>query len=267
LVDSLILESQLRNIGEIAIEKTERFDYRDDDDYELDTWHYAKRPIVRFMNRMFSGYMATFPTLDCILGLEDKNRTIPPGSTALNSRRSKYSNIWIRLLATAWVNEGEISDEDRSFLFRYQCEAVRELGVGNYKPGRHRDKSGFFFVPPFVQPENFGDDPEQMVTDAYGYDEEVEVLLEGSHVEFPMGWVGEEFVSISHPLLTFLTKMGVLDKQQLFEVITRRLVGDRDFGRRVLGKVRGVYQYTVVRRPHDWVFSLMSVHKQYPTVA
>jgi flavodoxin len=256
-LDRVIFESQLRNIGQISIEKTEEFEYEDEDDYELHAWHYAKRPILRIFNRVLSHYLSVFPTLDCILGLRDTNRTVLPGALTLNSRRTKFSNIWLRLLRILSIEGGDITEEDRQFLFNYQRRAFHELEVIRYPAGFHKDGESSFLVPPFFRPEEFGMDPSVIVVSDFLYEEEVETLVPGSFIQWPCGFVGETFSSGSTPLLTFMTKMGILERKVDVETISRKLVGDEEFGKRLLGYYKPQSTYRLLRLPPVWMYAMM----------
>jgi hypothetical protein len=251
-----LLICQLKNIGRISQEKTEIFDFDEEDDYHLATWHYAKRPIVRYMNRVFTFYMATFPTLDVVLGIHDNNRTTL--RLSLNQRRTTFCNTWFRLLAVLFVEPSELSSEDRRLLRWFQEEASVALKINGLRPGMHFDKDGHFIVPPLFGTEDFGVvDPILAVAYAYEYEEEVRVS-QGHCVEGFHGFgVGEEVLSVSCPVYTFLVKMGVLSQEKVYEMASRRLVGDRMFGMLILGRMKPLYRYTVDRRIPRSVYTLM----------
>jgi hypothetical protein len=254
-LDSLIFEDQLRNIGPISLEKTHRFDFTAEDDFELQSWHYAKRPICRFLNRVLSYSMMVFPTLECILGLSDPLRT--SSCTTLNQRRNKFASTWLRLLTVLSVEMVDIPADTRRFLWLYQREAVRMLQIYGRRPGFYRDGDSSFIVPPLVFEEDFGTDPVELVSSAYLYDEEVEVYAEGYTVDGFLGQVDEEFSSCSCPLYTFLTQMGILARENQMEVVSRKMVGDRAFGLKILRRTRRLYRFKVVCSVPDWVYALM----------
>jgi hypothetical protein len=108
LLNKVLLEDRLRNIGRISLEKMEEFEYDDEDDYELRAWHYAKRPFLRVRNRILQHHMDVFATLDCLLGLSDPMRTVSPFHTIID-RRNKFSNVWLRFLTRLEV-EGTVTD-------------------------------------------------------------------------------------------------------------------------------------------------------------
>jgi hypothetical protein len=250
-----ILEGQLKNIGRISLEKTEIFEYDDTDDYELRAWHFAKRPLLRTMNRVISFYLSVFPTLDCVLGISDPCRTV--FNLSLPNRRTKFANIWLRLLTVLSIEAGDISDEDRFFLYNYQKRAFHELGIIGRRVGFHQEDSGSFIVPPFLSEEDFGLDPSSIVAQDYLFDEEVRVIMPAGFTCWPLGYVGEEFEGGMNMLLSFMCKMGILEKKQMYEPISRRLIGDQEFGRRVLGFYKPMYTFIVCRLPPVWMYTLM----------
>jgi hypothetical protein len=126
-----------------------------------------------------------------------------------------------------------------------------------YRPGFHKEQSSSFLVPPFFAREDFGRNPEEVVTESYTFEEEVRVFAEGSSVEKCRGVVGDIFTSKSCPLYSFLTKMEVLEEKRLEEMISRKLLGDADFGRRILNRCQYSYEYTVLRCIPPWAFTLM----------
>jgi len=257
LEDEMILEQQLRNIGRIALEKMEFFEFDEDDDYELRAWHYAKRPLMRTYNHIITFYLATFPTLDCILGLRDPNRTTLPDASSLNSRRNKFFSIWLRLLTVISV-EGGIEEEEIRFLYTFQRVAFKELGIIGYRAGSHREDDKKFLVPPFFEPEDFGRDPCEKVLEDFSYEEEVEVMSIGSYIFWPSGYVGETFCSKNHPLLSFLTKMGLVDRKLKTEVVSKKTVGDVLFSSMLLGRVSACYEWTILHPLPLYVYTLMS---------
>jgi len=105
----------------------------------------------------------------------------------------------------------------------------------------------------------FGEDPADLVAASYLYDEEVEVIAEGHSVDGFWGLVDEEFLSLSCPLYTFLVKMGILQANRKLEMVSRHMLGDKDFGRRLLGRVRTLYTYKVIKSLPDWVYTLMPI--------
>lgn len=254
-LDLLVFHHRLMNLGNVALDKTELFEFDDGDEYELSTWHYAKRPIVRSYNRLFSYFVGIFPTLDCLLGLQDPRRT--SSGNDLISRRNKFSNIWLRLLTVLHVESGGISAEDRRLLWLYQNEGARQLGILGYRPGLHRVKDQKFLVPPLMHEEEFGDDPVWVVLSQYEFEEEIEVQMEGRQVTYHRGYVGDVFSSKESALLGFMVKMGILSRKTMFEVISRKLVGDHSFGLRVLGRFDFLYEYQIVRPIPTWMFTLM----------
>lgn len=256
-IDELIFEERLQNIGEVSLEKTEMFEYDDEDDYELRAWHYAKRPLLRTCNRVVTFYMATFPTLDCLLGLTDQNRTTIPGSNTLNSRRNKFFSIWLRFLTVIFLEEG-ISQDEIDFVVIYQSLAFRELKITGYRPGSHEDNEGRFLVPPYFEPQDFGRDPTEKVVEEFLYEEEVLVMSSSNQIFWPMGYVGEVFCSRNCALLSFLYKMGLLEKKLKMEKVSRASVGDQLFALHLLGRLPACYEFTIVQPLPSFVFALMN---------
>jgi hypothetical protein len=252
-----ILQMQLQNIGRISIEKTEIFPYEEEDDYDLRAWQYIKRPILRMYNRIISFWMATFPTLDCLIGLSDPNRTQIPGANLIHNRRQKFYNIWMRLLFRLWVEGGSLEEDERDFLSNFQLRSFKDLGILGKRVGKHSEGSTDFFVPLFLQHEEFGQDPLQYVAVQFLYEEEVVVPMSCRHKSFPLGYLGEEFRSNPSKLLSYLDNMGVLKKEMEFESISRRLLGDLDFAKRMITPESILYKYTVIRPIPAWMYSQM----------
>lgn len=257
LVEKIILQQQLQNIGRISSEKTEFFPYDDEDDYDLRAWQYTKRPFLRYHNRIISYWLTTFPTLDCLIGLQDKNRTVLPDSHSLHNRRKKFFNIWHRMLFRLWSEGGELDDDEREFLAAFQKRAFKDLEIFRLRVGKHYQDGFSFFVPLFLHKEEFGQNPLDFVARDYAYEEEVLVPLGGTTRRFPLGYIGEEFESASSRLLSYLDRMGVISKEMLFDTISRSLVGDTDFARRILKPESIMYKYTVIRRIPTWMHSQM----------
>jgi len=259
-LDKMILEAQLQNIGQVTMEKTEFFEYDIEDDYDLRAWQFTKRPLLRCFNRIISYWLTTFPTLDCLIGLNDRNRTTLPGSLTLHSRRKKFFNIWTRLLFQMWSQGGALDEDERDFLSIFQKRAFKDLEILRLRVGVHSDGNGNrFHVPLYLQREEFGEDPLSFVARDYLFEEEVEVPCTASFSQGPHGFVGEVFQSRSLRILSYLCAMGVLSNKMLFEVVSRSLLGDGLFSRRILGLEPVQYEYTVLRHIPTWMHSLMPV--------
>jgi hypothetical protein len=256
LLCRVLLEDRLRNIGRISLEKTEEFEYDDTDDYELRAWHYAKRPILRTRNRVIQQHMDIFATLDCLLGLSDPMRTVPRFSTEITGRRIKFSNVWLRFVTRLHI-EGTVREDEAEFLYHYQVLAFRELGITGLRAGRHRIGDSSFHVPPFLQPSEFGEKVEGIISAQYGFDEEIEVFRSMASVVRPFGYVSETFESRSCALYGFLEKMGILEKKNVYETVSRRMVGDDAFVDMLLGRFSASYEYTVLRPIPYWAFPLV----------
>jgi len=244
-VDWIIFEDQLRNIGDISLEKTMSFEYTERDDFDILGWHYAKRPIMRTYNRIIQLPMTTFPTLDCILGLKDENRTILPNSTTMSARRHRFGNVWLRLLRSLH-SEMECTEEDTELLYSYQILARKNLELVGRRPGRFQDKHGVGIAPPMPQKEEFGMDPLDLIASQYEFEEEIEVPKEAVETVVPYGYLGEQFESGSTKMLSFLEKMGILQTEVVFERVSRKSLGDKGFAARVVSQYRFSYLYTVL---------------------
>lgn len=260
LLERIILEKQLQTLGVISIDKTETFDYRDDDDYELETWHFAKRPIVRYHNRILSSWLAIFPTIDCFLGLVSPSRT--SRATTRVDRIEKFAAIWNRLLVTISIHK-DISDEEKIFLWKFQEQAFWSLEIREYARRVRVDlpKEGAFNIlfPFYCHMNEFGEDPFLVIASEYLYEEEVVVPVPAIQATSFAGYIGESFQCGSSSLLTFLRNMGILDSKIVFESISRSLLkDDREFSKRLLGyMLKPLYEYTVVKTVPTWVYSLM----------
>lgn len=254
--DRVLLENRLQNLGRIEYEKAEEFEYDDEDDYELRAWQYVKRPILRVRNRILQFFMEVFPTLDCILGLSQSGRTIPPKSLELNSRRSKFSNVWLRLI-TQITFRYVVQPEEADFLYRYQRVAFEELEITGKRPGTYHDGDQIYFVPPFLQASDFGNDFKPVVCALYDPEEVVKVLRVGSSRVAPQGYISEKFESASSPMLGFMGKMGIVKKKVLTDEITRLMVGDDAFVDLLLGRLGCLYEYEIVREFPSWMLLLL----------
>jgi hypothetical protein len=253
MIDRIVLESRLQNLGKIVLEKTEEFEYDDDDDYELRAWEYAKRPFLRIRNRVLQFEMLTFPTLDCLLGLSDPLRTVLPGSGSIIRRRNRFNQMWVRILTELQYRYMDISEIERQFLFDYQKSAFRGLGIQGRRVGAHKEDDQVYFVPPFVSAETFGEDYTPEVVVRFDYDEEVQVVQEGDSIGIPEGYAGEIFLSKSTQALSFLVKMGVLEKKMVLTTASRALVGDSRFVQLLLGRYRFLYEYTILSPIPNWL--------------
>lgn len=256
-LDRILLETQLQNIGRISIEKSEEFEYDDEDDYDLLAWHFAKRPFLRTRNRILQFYMFTFPTLDCILGLSDSARTTIPGSMEITSRRNKFHSIWFRLLRVLILHSQDLTDEERQFLYDYQKRAFVELGIIGRRPGVYREDGSLYRVPPFMSVEEFGHDYRESVVQLYDLEEVVEVVMECHEVVQPVGYVGEEFCSRGIPIFGFMVKMGILQRRMVFEGISRSMIGDEQFVERLFGTSDPKYEFSVMKEIPTWMYTLM----------
>jgi len=253
IIAKQILLSQLRNIGEVAEEKLQDFEYDDEDDFETRAWYYTKRPIMRYQNRIISFPLMTFPTLDILLGIKESHRTTR--ITDLQSRQRRFCSIWNRLLILLHYEQVHLDESERSILYRFQVQAFRDLEITMKRPGIHKDLN--LSVPLFLYPEQFGENVFQLFSEFYGYTEEVEVPQLRHYVEYPNGYVGEVWESGKTSIINYFERMRYIESELIYERVSRQLLGDQEFGRRMLSyNVTFQYRYTLVRSLPSWVFSL-----------
>jgi len=193
----------LQHFGEISKEKAEVWQRGVYDDSE--TWAYVKRPISRLpLNRVITGHLLTFPTLDTLCNLEDDgfHRFIPDQETPYK-RIVRLIRQWNRLLVQLWVLDIDYSSQDRDLLYTFQKTvlfAIRRLST--------KLKHPHFECLFRLQPETFGSDPRKIFVESLAYDEEL--LLPESNPVQPeyYGYEGEEFVGVKTRMLALLEKLG-----------------------------------------------------------
>lgn len=208
---------QVQNIGLVAEEKFELWDYEDDP--ETSQWHYIKRPMVRLYEAISSGRLETWPSLANILGLSDEYHTDHP--LPLPSRRIKAIKQWSRLLSRIALRPESIDDVDRQTLLYFQTEMRVHLGIPPAAGGlcvKLKGNSEPLTIPPPYSLEQFGEPWTARAVEmerhkhawvdlpAYGYP--------GDHIN---GVLGESFRSQSSRILGLLEKLGYLKRGPIVE--------------------------------------------------
>jgi len=193
----------LQQFGEIAKDKAETWQRGVFDDSE--TWAYVKRPIARLpLNRVVTGHLLIFPTLDTLCNLEDDgfHRFIPDQETPVK-RIIRLIRQWNRLLVQLWILDIDYSDQDRNLLYLFQKTvlfAIRRLSLKLKRP--------HFEILYRLQPETFGEDPRKIFVDMLSYDEEL-LLPEFNPVQPEYyGYEDEEFEGRKTRMLALLERLG-----------------------------------------------------------
>jgi len=120
------LIGQLRNIGEIAEEKTELWTNADTE--ETDVWNYLKRPISRVgSSRMSFGDLVDWPGISGVLQIRDQFHTIPM-KNSLEDRVKRYSGQMFAMLRTLEYS-GLSSDYMHSFVNRFNRSCLEAFGI------------------------------------------------------------------------------------------------------------------------------------------
>jgi len=247
--DIVTLKQALSNLGRIAPEKVEEWEV--DDTADEDTWHYAKRPIVRAApERMYFGSQVVWPSLANALDLDDGIHTYHKES--LFTRRKKYASQCYRFLVNA-QSLPEVSEEDYILVSRVLRSMHRSLDipVQGFAPNSREHP---FWVPSAIWRGNFIVQGVEAVS--------------GSIISIPMEFspsrfqevdlsTGAEFCYKSIPALSILVKLGYVTRTvcKMSLMVSENWELVERFYRRDYG--RYLYSYVVVRDVPEWSYKLL----------
>lgn len=250
--DTITMKQALLNLGEVAVEKVEKWDV--DDVEDEDTWHYTKRPIVRVSeDRMYFGKQIIWPSLANALDLHDKMHRTSPDDT-LGARQKKYANQVFRFLVST-QELGEPTPEDQELV---------SLCLRSWHHFLHIPWNGSRPSPsmPFWIPSSqwSGDFILQGV-------EDMSACVISIPKEFVKGFAlevsgirGAEFTYKAIPPLTMMVKLGYMERKVVRETI---LVSDhwelvqRFLARKEYGSY--LYTYTVLSDCPSWLYQLLDL--------
>jgi hypothetical protein len=250
LARALVIE-HLQKFGRVAAEKVESWERGSYDDTE--TWAYTKRPISRLpLNRVVTGHLVTFPTLDTLCNLEDDgyHRFLPEQETAVK-RKTRLIRQYNRLLVQLWSLSLQLSELDRILLYTFQ-KTVLDACRGYGNKGRCQTSDILFRLPQ----EEFGENPRWKYIESLPLDEEVELPEVNDCPPEYFGYEGEKFVGVKTKLLRLMEKLGYCQTKMCMAKYSRRVCGDRFFYDMISGQFPACYEYVVIRDFPYWAFSI-----------
>jgi hypothetical protein len=241
----------LQRFGNIAEEKAESWEVGSYEDAEF--WAYAKRPITRLpLDRVVTGVMVTFPTLETLCNLEDDgfHKFIPEQETP-KKRKIRLIVQWNRLLIQLWSMGIKLSEEDRTLLDLVQKTVIYALR--RYGNKQERQTTEILFR---LKHDEFGENPAWKYIEMMPFDE---VLLLPEVAEISpqyYGHEGETFEGVKTKMLSLLEKLGYCRSKMVLRSYTRSSCPDWFFYKLITGDFLPTYSYEVIRDFPNWSNSL-----------
>jgi hypothetical protein len=219
---------QTNALGEIVEEKSAIFhDIEIEQEKQLESWHFVKRPFWRLGSRMISGNLVTFPALDNILNLPDDGFHFILPSTA-RSRCILFAKQWKRTLTQIHIEIGAaaISEVEQEIVLKYYRMALKYLepwdNLDRHRPldRRHwplevcRDQIGRSLVEIYKE---IPTTEEYEVAEPAGSDEDL------------IGYVGEVVRKSSGKIWSLLESLGYVDILPRYTIISKESVSENVF--------------------------------------
>jgi len=152
------LLEKLSNIGKISAPKMNFWEPDDDaDEQEDSTWHYVKRPIDRYLNRLAQGRQAVWPSIPEILNLVDEIHTSSNSRLTVHERFKKISSMLLSFILQ--FSSYQPAELESFFIDRFLRTMISRSGLSKYE-----SESGRSFVYPHRY---FGGHPVDELKDLY----------------------------------------------------------------------------------------------------
>jgi hypothetical protein len=241
----------LQNIGRVSAEKSEWWT-KEDERYEFHqtVGNYIKRPLNRFENHAVVGDMIIWPSIACGFGLEDGYHVPFP---TLAVRQQIYSKQLLRMYDQMTEQLPAILVEYQTFLYVFNFPIFRALGLWNDRTrDSYRTMDSLVVIPPMK----------------YMRRAEIMERLSGTIVYIPVyeetrnedvisiaGVHGDNFVSRSKPILTYLRKLRYIESKMLRRLVVCDEVSYDDlicYNRTIK------YEHVVTRSIPVWLLKLLN---------
>jgi hypothetical protein len=249
--DAANVFSHLQRFGEVARDKMEVWQRGSYDDSE--TWQYVKRTISRMpLNRVVTGPMMTFPTLDTLCNLDNDgyHRFLPDQETPLK-RTLRLIRQWNRLLVQLWLLPRGIGDKDRELLWTFQKTVI--IAIQKYKVPWKDQRDEILFR---LQKEEFGENPRKIWIEMLPYDEEVLLPEFNPIVPEYYGYEGEEFQGFKTQLLSLLEKLGYVRSTMRIAKYSRKSVPESFLYMLINKQFKSCYDFQVIESIPKWSYVL-----------
>jgi len=252
------LSWMLQGIGDINAEKIAYFER--DIDPLMQAYRYVKRPLSRDQDMMVEGVLLTIPSLMPLFPAFDEYHTIRESD--IHPCRITFKSI-IRLLDSLYHHSlRDTGEDDYKALVAHvrflQTELIRKDPKGEHAPiARSGYRSRYHL--PAVDTWGKVTYREWLLGDLE-YDEVVRFLRQGGEDGVLCdGRLGSEMVKETSKGRSFLTKMGYLREEMLFDEVSLEMIGIDQMRIYLAGEYKAVKHYYVLRDIPAWYAQLPNV--------
>jgi len=253
---------EVNNLGSIAVEKFEFWDYEDDPDTTGGA--YCKRPLARLENTILQGMSLVWPGIHDLIPLRDAfHRDQSPSPRKVTKT---FIAQWSRLLTRIEAYLIVPSDDARIILKTFQDWAYRQRGLGLGGMRYHTELQCSLISPKRLLLNDFGTGWKQHTIDF--------MRQEDKHVEFPcragaesmVGYMeGEVFEHPGSRLLSVLESLGYLQKDLQREHIDISTITSYDYLSELVSLSYPFrYQWTVLHDCPEWAKAVSSLELMSP---
>jgi len=258
------IKEAIRTIGDIADEKFEIFE---EDQAQLEMfngWHYVKRSVVIDSGLVKQGWMPDFPILPRIFGTKLDHITVRVESFPI--RRGLLIKQTCRFLDSVTAHIDQVTEQDIGLILSILGVAYRrmKLRTGGSLPSKYYRPSDNHPYPheTLCVPEL----SEESIRNGW-FKTLKSRDIEGGMIQVPLVigednlpeelYIGQQFVHSSDPVLNCISKLGIVEKEPLYEdrLITEETLEILE--NVVFHRVRVLYLYTVLTEYPQWTSYLM----------
>jgi len=259
-----VFVDQVNNLGAIAEEKFEYWDYEDDPDTTGGA--YCKRPIARMSNSIIQDKALIWPGIHDLIPLRDAYHTSIP-CTELQIRK-KFIAQWSRLLTRTEIQVDNLSEAARDLLHCFQVWAYRTLGL---RGGGQVQCSDTYSQIKLVCPKLLKHDElnrgwVQITLDYMRRDGQVVTLPSWAGLDETCCYTeGEVFHSKSTRLLSLMERLGYLEREiQREEYDLTSLTSPAFLSRLITLQYPFLYRYHVLADCPSWCNNVNSLELMSP---